>query len=63
LLTAYEIGAHAVGCDINPKCELVLKQNKIYFPGAQKNIPIIIGPIIDEYTIESINSASFQENG
>ncbi len=63
LLIASEIGAKTVGCDINPKCKEILEKNRIYFPGAQKNIPVITGSILEEDTINKIKSASSQKNG
>jgi 2-polyprenyl-6-hydroxyphenyl methylase/3-demethylubiquinone-9 3-methyltransferase len=55
LLSAVEIGAKVVGCDINPKCTEVLKQNIKYFPKAvNANIKTFTGSILDNPTIEKL---------
>lgn len=55
LLSAVELGAHAVGCDINPLCARVLQQNSRFFPQAStKDIPLIIGSILDAETQEKV---------
>ena len=57
ILCAVEIGAKVVGCDINPKCSEVLKQNFKYFPkAANTNIKTFTGSILDNSTIEKLQS-------
>ena len=55
LLIATENEAKTVGCDINPKCEIVLNKNRKFFTSSQKvEIPIFVGSILENKTIEDI---------
>lgn len=60
LLTATSMGANTVGCDINPICAEVLQRNqRRYFPElSDRNIPIMIGSILDEAVVELLRSKS-----
>jgi 2-polyprenyl-3-methyl-5-hydroxy-6-metoxy-1,4-benzoquinol methylase len=59
LLTATNMGAKSVGCDINPKCKQVLDRNKKQFSDlAEVEIPIVIGSILDEATLAKIRQQS-----
>ena len=55
LLIANNMCAITVGNDINPLNEKVLEFNKHYFPDIkEKSIPIIIGSILNESTLDAI---------
>jgi 2-polyprenyl-6-hydroxyphenyl methylase/3-demethylubiquinone-9 3-methyltransferase len=55
LLSAAEAGANAVGCDINPKCALVLERTRGFFPeGAARPIPVVVGSILDSPTVDAL---------
>jgi 2-polyprenyl-6-hydroxyphenyl methylase/3-demethylubiquinone-9 3-methyltransferase len=55
LLIATEKGGKTFGCDINPKCQTVLEQNKKYFDKLpNENIPVVVGSIIDKSAIQEI---------
>ena len=59
LLAAASLGAYAVGCDINPKCGEVLALNRARFPElAERNIPVVIGSILDEATLARLRVIS-----
>jgi len=60
LLLAASGGATVVGCDINPLCAEVLQENrKRYFPELNgRNIPIIVGSILDESVVEKLRAAA-----
>jgi SAM-dependent methyltransferase len=52
LLSAASSGAKAVGIDINPTCEAVLKRNRRFFSDiATVKIPVVIGSILDQSTV------------
>jgi len=56
LLIATELGAKTVGNDINPICKQVLLNNKQLFTNLTniQTIPVVIGSILEDKTIESI---------
>ncbi len=55
LLHATQLGAKTVGCDINPTCKEVLENNKQkYFNLKDTTIPVVVGSIIENETIESL---------
>lgn len=54
ILIATEKQANTVGCDINPICKEVLLFSKKKFNSNLKEIPVAIGSINDETTIEHI---------
>jgi 2-polyprenyl-3-methyl-5-hydroxy-6-metoxy-1,4-benzoquinol methylase len=57
LLSSVVFGAKSVGVDINEKCNETLERNRDYFPELKNiNIPVIIGSILDESTLEKIKS-------
>lgn len=57
LQIATELGAKTIGCDINPKCKSILRQNQKFFKKNQNiDIPIILGSILDPKTINEIKS-------
>ncbi len=59
LLTATTLDANTVGCDINSKCKLVLESNKKYFKELiTKEIPVIIGSILEHKVVENLELAS-----
>jgi 2-polyprenyl-3-methyl-5-hydroxy-6-metoxy-1,4-benzoquinol methylase len=58
LLSAAAMGAHVVGIDINPKCDDVLNRNRRFFPDVRTSIPVIIGSILDDATLEHAQNAS-----
>jgi SAM-dependent methyltransferase len=47
LLSAAELGARVVGCDINPVCGEVLERNRRHFPRVRAPIDAVIGSILD----------------
>jgi 2-polyprenyl-6-hydroxyphenyl methylase/3-demethylubiquinone-9 3-methyltransferase len=57
LLTATSLGARSHGCDINPKCAQVLRQNLRYFPDLKAVPPAIVGSILDESVVASLRAA------
>jgi 2-polyprenyl-6-hydroxyphenyl methylase/3-demethylubiquinone-9 3-methyltransferase len=56
LLTAAEMGAHAVGCDLNPRCREVLRYNQKHFFKNLSGAPIQvqIGSILDDTILRMI---------
>lgn len=55
LLTATSLGAKTTGCDINPKCDVALKQNQSRFNNLEgKKIDIVVGSILLATTIGQI---------
>jgi SAM-dependent methyltransferase len=54
LLIATEKNANTVGCDINPLCSEVLLFNMKMFNNNLNEIPVVIGSINDETTVENI---------
>ncbi|MEK7662215.1 MAG: methyltransferase domain-containing protein [Patescibacteria group bacterium] len=64
LLIATKLGAKTVGCDINPKCEDILNRNRKFFSSIRgKQIPIVVGSILDDAVIEKIKLSSPLYNG
>jgi 2-polyprenyl-6-hydroxyphenyl methylase/3-demethylubiquinone-9 3-methyltransferase len=64
LLSAASNGAHAVGCDINPKCAQVLERNRKYFPEVgERVIPVIVGSILDPATVAALRTLAAEERG
>lgn len=59
LLIATESGAETVGNDINPICKEVLDYNKNKFVTLEnRNIPTVVGSILDNEVISKLKSAS-----
>jgi 2-polyprenyl-3-methyl-5-hydroxy-6-metoxy-1,4-benzoquinol methylase len=60
LLVATSMGVRPVGCDINPLCAAVLKQNRARaFPELNgQSIPIVIGSILDDNIVRSLRELS-----
>jgi SAM-dependent methyltransferase len=60
LLLATSSGARCVGCDINGLCEDVLRRNqRRFFPElAERDIPVVIGSILDDTIVESLRAKS-----
>ena len=59
VLIATERSAKTVGCDINPKCQTVLNNNRIFFKEIKNvEIPVLIGSILDKKTINNIKNHS-----
>jgi 2-polyprenyl-6-hydroxyphenyl methylase/3-demethylubiquinone-9 3-methyltransferase len=58
LLIATARGARTVGCDINPICADVLRQNQTRaFPELKNRmIPIVVGSILDENVVQSLRA-------
>ncbi|MGE5671975.1 MAG: class I SAM-dependent methyltransferase, partial [Fibrobacterota bacterium] len=56
LLLAHEAGASVYGNDINPKCRDALKQSAEVM-GIAADIPIIVGSILDNSTIEMLRTS------
>jgi 2-polyprenyl-6-hydroxyphenyl methylase/3-demethylubiquinone-9 3-methyltransferase len=54
LLLAEESDAIIFGNDINPKCREALGATAVFFDTNIENIPIVIGSILDDKTIENI---------
>jgi 2-polyprenyl-6-hydroxyphenyl methylase/3-demethylubiquinone-9 3-methyltransferase len=64
LLISKDLGAIAVGNDINPKCAEVLAENKRFFPNLQDAvIPAIVGSILENSTVTEIKKHSGNEDG
>lgn len=60
LLIATLRGANTVGCEISPTCASVLHDNQErYFPELSgRTIPIVLGSILDQTTVESLQMKS-----
>ena len=56
LLTARALGAQVVGCDINPKCHEVIERNRVHFPEVSGRIPLYVGSILDDATVEALRA-------
>jgi 2-polyprenyl-3-methyl-5-hydroxy-6-metoxy-1,4-benzoquinol methylase len=56
LLTARELGAIVVGCDINPKCHEVIARNRALFPAVSGPIPLHVGSILDKSTVDALHA-------
>lgn len=54
LLSAAAEGARVVGVDINPKCGEVLRRNRVHFPGVVDDVPVVIGSILEDRTLERV---------
>lgn len=63
LLSASEMGAAVVGCDINPTCAQVLCANRRHFPGAASDIPVVVGSILETDTVEQLRRLSPEGEG
>jgi 2-polyprenyl-6-hydroxyphenyl methylase/3-demethylubiquinone-9 3-methyltransferase len=64
LLSAASKGAHAVGCDINPKCAQVLERNRKHFPETEERvIPVIVGSILDPVTVAALRKLAADKRG
>jgi 2-polyprenyl-3-methyl-5-hydroxy-6-metoxy-1,4-benzoquinol methylase len=57
LLSAASMQATTVGCDINPKCALVLEANRAHFPGAGA-IRVVVGSILDPQVVDALKMNS-----
>jgi 2-polyprenyl-3-methyl-5-hydroxy-6-metoxy-1,4-benzoquinol methylase len=57
LLTALDLGAVVVGCDINPKCAEVVAFNRHYFQADLPLPTIIVGSILDGEIVETLRCA------
>jgi 2-polyprenyl-6-hydroxyphenyl methylase/3-demethylubiquinone-9 3-methyltransferase len=57
LLSASELGARAVGCDINPKCREVLERKRRLFPAAA-SMPLHVGSILDDETVAALRATA-----
>ena len=63
LLSAVEMGARAVGCDINPKCHEVIARNRVLFPGVRAGaIPLQVGSILDDAVVAALRDGP-ESNG
>ncbi|MEY2508019.1 MAG: hypothetical protein QOH01_2348 [Verrucomicrobiota bacterium] len=60
LLTATALGARTVGCDINPLCAEVLRENRARaFPGdIDGEVPVIVGSILDAQLVDALREAA-----
>ena len=60
LMIAAEMGAYAIGCDINPKCKETLERNRsAFFNNISENkIQIVLGSILDENVVDKIRNLS-----
>ncbi len=64
LLGAASLGAHVVGCDINPKCTQVLERNRQHFPEvAGRALPVVVGSILDPVTLDALKKLAPGEHG
>ncbi len=64
LLTAASLGAHAVGCDINPKCGEVIASNRRFYTNLEvTDIPLMIGSILDDDVVQSLLQKSPRGQG
>lgn len=54
LIIATEKAEKTVGCDINPKCDQVLKANQKVFSKSTKEIPTVVGSILEPKVVEAI---------
>ena len=65
LLIATAMGARTAGCDINPLCVEVLQMNQRRFfaevPIAE--IPVVIGSILDDQTVERLRATAPDQTG
>jgi len=57
ILIATENSAKTIGCDINPKCNIALNNNRGFFKKIQDiEIPVIIGSILNTETVNKLKS-------
>ncbi len=65
LLIAAESGANTVGCDISPKCDETLTRNRSRFFShlSEKQIPVVIGSILETDTVEKIKRTAPDHSG
>ncbi len=65
LLIAAEMGAQAVGCDINPTCGEVLERNReLFFPQLQAGPPpVVIGSFLETGVLAALRRASPDGSG
>jgi 2-polyprenyl-3-methyl-5-hydroxy-6-metoxy-1,4-benzoquinol methylase len=63
LLAATAMGARTVGCDINPKCELVLRANHRFFDDVVELPPVVIGSILDADVVTHIADLAESRHG
>ena len=63
LLTATAMGARSVGCDINPVCAAVLKENQSRaFPELDtRAIPVVVGSILEESVVAALREQATTE--
>ncbi len=54
LILATEKAGKTVGCDINPKCDEVLKANQLLYCKSSKEISIVVGSILESNVVEKI---------
>lgn len=58
LLSAAATGARVFGVDIDPKCDEVLKLNRVFFAGMESlDVPVVIGSILDAPVVERARAA------
>src|SRR5271165_3467324 len=58
LLAAASLGAHAIGCEISPKCSAALARNIRYFPDLEVLPCTVIGSILDSPVVEALFTAN-----
>jgi 2-polyprenyl-6-hydroxyphenyl methylase/3-demethylubiquinone-9 3-methyltransferase len=65
LLTAAEMGAQVVGCEVNPRCPDVLRRNQMrFFAGLRdKNIKFYVGSILDDTSVRDLRGYTVNEDG
>lgn len=57
LLSSAWLGANSTGVDINVKCQQVLEENKVFFPGIHDTqISVIVGSILESETMHKIKN-------
>jgi 2-polyprenyl-6-hydroxyphenyl methylase/3-demethylubiquinone-9 3-methyltransferase len=56
LLIATEKAAKTVGCDINSKCDEVLKTNQKIFKKSTDTIPTVVGSILETEVVDAIRA-------
>lgn len=65
LLTATAMGANTLGCDINPLCAQVLRENRTRgFAGEINNeVPVVVGSILDPEVVDALAKAAPDGSG
>jgi 2-polyprenyl-6-hydroxyphenyl methylase/3-demethylubiquinone-9 3-methyltransferase len=58
LLAATSLGARTHGCDINPKCAEVLRQNLRHFPGISSTPSVTVGSILDASVVSALRAVN-----